>query len=111
MRITVQMLAQAGACNRSMLWFLDAFPGGADVTRENLEISEKAGLDLAWFRHLLPPSTTREALLDAILAAQKTIGDIARPTQADDRAFVEAIIEAILGAVQVEADAAREKQE
>ena len=36
---------------------------------------------------------------------------IARPTQADDRAFVEAIIEAILGAVQVEADAAREKQE
>ena len=36
---------------------------------------------------------------------------IARPTQADERVFVEAIIEAILVAVQVEDNAAREKQE
>lgn len=105
MFVTAKLLREHGACTREVRAFRRHWPHGCKVLRKNLEIAQKAGLDLCWFGAMCFSGRARGAFRrkysKACLAQDVAYGHANAVGREIDRVFNAAIIDAILAAVAV----------
>lgn len=61
MKITVEYLKELEACEAQVKLFDETFPGGAELTLENLQRAASAELDIAWLARRVLSAPAREA--------------------------------------------------
>ena len=49
MKITKEYLESLGACQEHIDLFVETFPEGAEISKENVVLAQMASLDIAWF--------------------------------------------------------------